>query len=111
MAARRAAGKEVSQRLRGPIEQESTVNPGKGLSREPGIRISLAVTIQSGHVQVNRRDAMRAERKAIEGVLTAVSFQWQILECLKLVRLCTAMAEIVRKLRGSLRELRGCGRT
>src|ERR1035438_7332796 len=43
MAARREAGKEVSQGLRGPIEQESTVNPGKGLSREPGIRISFGL--------------------------------------------------------------------
>jgi hypothetical protein len=99
MAGRRAAGKEVSVRLREPIEQKGTVNPGEGLSREPGIRIPLAATIQSGHEQVNRRDAMSAERKAIEGALTAVTFQWQILECLKLVRLCTAIFGFARRRR------------
>ena len=50
-------------------------------------------------MQVNRRDAMSAERKAIEGVLTAVTFQWQILECLKLARLCTAIFGFARRRR------------
>src|ERR1035441_6992548 len=61
MAGGCAAGKEVSRRLRGPIEQESTVNPGKSLNREPGIRNSfcfLRVRIPSSRTpRTGRADA------------------------------------------------------
>jgi hypothetical protein len=58
--------------------------------------------MQSGRTEMNRRDAKSAEMKATDRVPKPITFQWQTIMWRGGSSLCTAIVEVVRKLRAIL---------
>ena len=56
---------------------------------------ALAVSIQSGRAERNRRDAKSAEKSPRERALKPITFQLQILKRLRRVRLCALRVSAV----------------